>query len=127
MTEGDVQNLIRIEGAKNGLMFWRNNSGVLKDTTGRAVRFGLGNDSKRVNMVSKSSDLIGIWKPYGIFVAVECKIEGWRYTGTVREVAQLNYIKLVRQYGGIACFATGWANVTKELEKWKSNSGFLPR
>ena len=115
MREADVQNLIRLEAAQFGLILWRNNSGVLRDASGRPVRFGLGNDSSAVNKKIKSSDLIGLWQ--GRFVAIECKPTGWKYCGNSREIAQFNYIKLVRKHGGIACFATSWEDVHAELTK----------
>lgn len=125
MIETDVNNTIRIEGAKFGLLLWRNNSGAFKDRSGRWVRYGLANDSARVNEVLKSSDLIGLldawWWGYpaarGIMVAVEGKRTGWTYTGQGREPAQLNYLNLVRRYGGIACFATSWSDVNEEISR----------
>jgi len=115
MREADVQNSIRIEASKAGLMLWRNNSGVLMDKDGRPVRFGLGNDSAQANKKIKSSDLIGLWR--GRFIAIECKPKGWVYRGSDREVAQLNYINLVRKHGGIALFATSWEDVHAELTR----------
>lgn len=102
-------------GAK-GMRLWRNNSGALLDSRGVPVRFGLGNDSKRVNDTFKSSDLIGIdrtpitldmvGQPRGQFLAFEGKAPGWRYTGTPHEVAQFNFMKVVAAYGGRAMFFT---------------------
>ena len=65
MIETDVQASIRLEAAGKGIVLWRNNVGVLMDQRGRPVRYGLANDSERVNSVTKSSDLIGI-KPLAI-------------------------------------------------------------
>jgi len=113
--EADVQNLIRVEGAKIGMILWRNNSGALRDMLGRMVRFGLGNDSEAINKKLKSSDLIGIY--CGLFVSIECKTPGWKYTGTAREVAQLAWINLVKSYGGVACFAQDWTDVIDCLEE----------
>jgi hypothetical protein len=101
--ESTLQAAIRAEAPRYGLYLWRNNSGVLSDATGRPVRFGLGNDSPRINAKLKSSDLIGI-APGGRFVAVECKAPGWIGVRTERERAQENFINLVRQCGGIAGF-----------------------
>ena len=115
MIELDVQHLIQIEAAKIGMILLRNNSGCLRDVTGREVRFGLGNDSKRVNEVRKSSDLIG-WR-HGRFCAVECKAPGWRYRAKGREVAQLNFINAVLRDGGFACFATSWQDVYEALKE----------
>ena len=58
MIETDVNATIRIEGAKRGLILWRNNSGAFENKAGRWVRYGLANDSQRVNNLLKSSDLI---------------------------------------------------------------------
>lgn len=112
--EGDVQNLVRLEASKKGLRLWRNNNGACYDDTGRFIRYGLANDSKKVNDVIKSSDLIGI-RPVlitqekvgttiGQFVAREVKRGGWLYSGTKRELAQFNFINLVSSLGGDAAF-----------------------
>ncbi len=117
MIEIDVQNTVRLEAAKKDVPLWRNNVGVLLNSRGRPVRFGLANDSPAMNKKIKSSDLIGIESVLitpahvgsiiGRFVAREIKASDWTYTGTDREVAQLNYMNLVARYGGNACFATG--------------------
>ena len=116
MTESKVQGEIRLEASRKGVRLWRNNVGVFRDSKGRAVRFGLCNDSSRVNKSIKSADLIGI-RPVvitqemvgatiGMFVSIECKHSDWHYTGTDREVAQQRWIDLVREYGGDAKFVT---------------------
>lgn len=70
------------------------------------MRYGLANDSKNLNEVLKSSDLIG-FDDAGTFSAAECKHEGWEYNPRdQREVAQLNFIMLVRRNGGRAGFIT---------------------
>jgi len=116
--EADTQNTIRIEGAKIGILFFRNNVGVLEDKNGRPVRFGLANDSPEVNRKFKSSDLIGIWKLTGQFVAVECKEPDWKYNPkNAREAAQFAFLAVIRDNGGIATFATSWADVREELDK----------
>lgn len=101
--ESTLQAAIRAEAPRLGVYLWRNNSGVLQDATGRPVRFGLGNDSPRINAKLKSSDLIGITQG-GRFVAIECKAPGWIGVRNGRERAQENFINLVRQAGGIAGF-----------------------
>lgn len=113
MLEIDGQNTIRIEAAKIGMPLWRNNVGVLLDKNGRPVRFGLGNDSEAMNKKIKSGDLIGIYN--GQFISIECKPEGWQYTGKGREEAQWEWIKTVRRFGGAALFATSWVEVRDAL------------
>lgn len=103
--ETTLQAALRAEAARLGVYLWRNNSGVLPDVRGVPVRFGLGNDSQRINAVLKSSDLIGIGHG-GRFVAIECKAPGWRGPRTERERAQRNFIDLVRRQGGIGAFVT---------------------
>lgn len=114
-TEGAVQATVRLEAAKKGLRIWRNNVGAMQDTNGRHVRFGLANDSERVNAHIKSADLIGI-RPVtitaahvghtiGQFVSREIKPPGWSYSGTPREEAQKRWAELIAGFGGDAQFA----------------------
>lgn len=116
-SEAAVQQQIRITASQRGWRLWRNNVGVLRDERGVPVRYGLANESAAVNATIKSADLIGI-RPVlitqdmvgtviGQFVSVECKREGWHYTGTKREVAQQRWAEMVRALGGHACFSTG--------------------
>ena len=111
--ESEIQQLILIEASKHNIKLWRNNSGAMKDATGRVVRYGLGNTSQLISENLKSSDLIGI-TPFmfggqmiGIFTAIECKREGWTFNPKdKREQAQLNYLNAVISRGGIAGFAS---------------------
>jgi hypothetical protein len=116
-SEGAVQAAVRLEAARKGVKLFRNNVGVLMDANGRPVRYGLANDSKQVNEVMKSGDLIG-WRPVLIeqrhvghviaqFVSRECKRKGWRYTGSDREPAQLAWAQLITSGGGDAAFCAG--------------------
>jgi hypothetical protein len=113
-TEAGALNSVRLEASEKGLRLWRNNRGAGKDEYGNFIRWGLANESKAVNNVLKSSDLIGI-RPVklqngaiiGQFVAREIKRKGWVYSGSDEEKAQLNFLKLVASLGGDAQFATG--------------------
>ncbi|MDD5363377.1 MAG: hypothetical protein PHN88_14720 [Ignavibacteria bacterium] len=113
-TEAGALNSVRLEASEKGLRLWRNNRGAGKDEYGNYIRWGLANESKAVNEVIKSSDLIGI-RPItllngaiiGQFVAREMKRPGWKFTGTKEENAQLNFLRLIAALGGDAQFSTG--------------------
>ena len=109
--------VVRLEAARLGILLWRNNvgAGLLQD--GSFIRWGLANDSTQMNRQIKSADLIGI-RPLlitpahvghtiGQFVSRECKRPGWKWSGNERELAQLEWAKLVNGAGGDAAFATG--------------------
>jgi hypothetical protein len=114
-SESEIQQLVQIEAAKHGCILLRNNSGALRDDTGRVVRFGLGNVSKQHQDQIKSSDLIGITsvvvtsdmvgKRLGIFTAVEVKRKGKTLLSDKRVRAQKAFIDWVISLGGIAGFA----------------------
>jgi hypothetical protein len=117
-SEAAVQSRVRLEAARKGLKLWRNNVGVLRNQeTGQPVRYGLANDSKRLNETIKSGDLIG-WRSVTVtpahvgsviaqFISRECKHPGWTYSGTDRERAQLRWAEAVMADGGDAAFCTG--------------------
>jgi hypothetical protein len=94
-SEARVQSAVRLEAANKGYWLGRNNSGALLDQRGVPVRFGLGNESARVNAVMKSADLIGIG-PSGQFVSVEVKRPGGRV-----EPGQIAWAALVCKRGGL--------------------------
>lgn len=116
-SEAWVQSVVRLEASKKGVKLFRNNVGALKDEGGRLVRYGLGNDSAKLNQVLKSGDLIGIrpvlieahhiGQVFGQFVSREVKAPGWQYTGSGREPAQAAWANLINSCGGDAAFATG--------------------
>lgn len=113
-SEATVQAACRIEAPKHGDRLWRNNVGALKDEREVPVRYGLANDSKQVNEVIKSGDLIGVKRTLitpqmvgqviGKFWSRECKPSDWVFTGTAREIAQLAWANHVNALGGDAGF-----------------------
>lgn len=116
-SEAAVQAQVRLEAARKGVKLWRNNVGVLPDARGVPVRYGLANDSKRLNDACKSADLIG-WRPLLItaahmgtliaqFVSRECKLPGWKFKGDAHELAQLKWAQAVTADGGDAKFCSG--------------------
>ncbi len=116
ISESAVEDRIRLRAPQLGGVLWRNNVGALPGADGRPIRFGLCNDSQRVNRNIKSSDLVGIMplvirpehvgRRFGLFVACEVKAEGWHYHANDKhENAQLRFIQLVNAHGGRGCFA----------------------
>ncbi len=113
-SEASVLQQVRLRTTEQGARLWRNNNGACVDSEGRHLRYGLANDSRQLNAVLKSSDLIGITprvigaadvgRVVGIFTAYECKAPAWHYTGTEREQAQLAFLALVEGLGGIGKF-----------------------
>lgn len=116
---------VRLRAAEWGCKLFRNNSGVLPDKNNRPVRFGLANESKKLNQEFKSGDYIGVTpititqemvgKTIGVFTNIEVKAEGFKIKATYpiksREYAQNNFISLITNAGGLGGFATGWAEV----------------
>lgn len=116
-SEAQAQTDVRLEASRKGLRLWRNNVGACYDKDGNFIRYGLANDSKKLNDAVKSSDLIGIrpvhitpehvGQTIGQFVAREVKAPGWKYKETSRERAQLAFLQLVVSMGGDGSFCTG--------------------
>jgi len=116
-SEAWVQQQRRLQLARCGGLSWRNNVGAYRDDRGAMVRYGLCNDSKELNQRIKSSDLIEIvpvligpehlGTTIGQFSATECKEQGWRYTATPHEQAQLAFGELVLSRGGLFQFYNG--------------------
>ena len=118
MKETPVQQRISLDAAQLGNVLWRNNVGSLPDRTGRWIRFGLANDSEKLNKKVKSSDHIGITPTIitqemvgymiGRFTAIESKKSDWVFNpNDEHTLAQLAYHDIVRHHGGLAGFATG--------------------
>lgn len=114
-SEAGIQSKIRLEAAQKGCYLWRNNVGAVYTVEGSFMRYGLANDSAKVNKCIKSADLIGV-RPVkittdlvgftiGQFMSREIKKSNWRYSGNERELAQLQWAELILSLGGDACFA----------------------
>ena len=99
MNETNLMHSIML--ADHGCRLFRNQTGALKDQTGRLVRFGL---------CKGSSDLIGfksititpemVGKKIAAFVAIEVKTASGKPTPE-----QLNFVNRVKELGGIAGIA----------------------
>lgn len=113
--EAKVQADLRLTAPKLGCALWRNNSGAMEDDTGRIVRYGLENVSKKLNAVFKSSDLVGIAR--GRFVAVEVKPPGWRGPADDHEQAQANFLRTVEALGGVGMFCTDVSQYVERVQK----------
>jgi hypothetical protein len=118
MNEATVQAHVRLLAAREGWRLWRNNVGVLFDSRGVPVRYGLANDSAAVNKLVKSGDLIGlrsvvitpdmVGKVIAQFVSLECKSQEWQFSpGDNRDRAQKAWADLVNESGGYAKFTQG--------------------
>jgi hypothetical protein len=117
MSEAAVQTRVRLDASKMGWRLWRNNVGAGKLENGSYIRWGLANDSKNMNRVVKSADLIGIapvlitpqhvGQVIGQFASIEVKEGSWKYRGDEHEQAQLRWAELVTSLGGLAQFSTG--------------------
>lgn len=118
-SESRVQSQVRLEAAARGdVMLFRNNVGSLQDERGQWVRYGLANDSKRINEVIKSADLIGVQRyivqpqdvghMIGRFVSVETKRRNWKPSARDSHTgAQMAWATLMQSYGAYAVFTSG--------------------
>lgn len=131
---------LRVTAPKIGAMLLRNNSGACKEVredqdgmpvpTGRMIRYGLGNDSKKLNEKWKSPDYIGptpiLIKPrhvgmtIGAFTVVETKHPGWTKPENDRDRAQEAFMVSVCQLGGIAMFVTHEGQYVEYVQKLRS-------
>lgn len=121
--EDQVKSELRLKIAQEGrTTVFRNNCGAVQDKTGRVIRYGLANDSARINEVLKSHDLIGwtrvtitpemVGQTVAVFTSIECKREGWIPNPNDKlEQAQRNWANAVTQAGGIARFIS-------DAEEW---------
>lgn len=113
-SEASVSAAVELRASQLGGVLWRNQVGAAFMQDGTFLRFGIANESEKMNKRIKSSDRIGI-RPtlieqhhvgsiFGKFWCREVKKRDWVYTGTERELAQLKFLELVISMGGDAAF-----------------------
>lgn len=122
-SEAWSQQRARFRIAEQGGMAWRNNVGATPSKCPHCneeldvVRYGLMNDSTKLNRKIKSGDLVlaiprlitpaHVGTVIAQFGMVETKRPGWVYSGSDREVAQAAALTLINSLGGFATFSTG--------------------
>jgi hypothetical protein len=122
-SEAWAQQRVRMQIAEQGAFGWRNNVGATPSkcevcqAPQQPVRYGLANDSSKLNKVIKSHDLIlaiplriqaaDVGRTIAQFGSIETKRPGWVYTGTPEERGQAAWAVLVNRIGGFATFSTG--------------------
>lgn len=92
-----IQNAIRIAHGAGPARLWRNNTGALRDASGRLVRYGLcpgSSDLIGLRQVVVTPDMIG--QTLAVFAAIEVKDRG---RATPEQQA---FIAMVQQAGGLA-------------------------
>lgn len=122
-SEAWAQQQVRLKVAHAGGLSWRNNVGATPSrcpgcgARQQPVRYGLANDSAKLNERIKSSDLIcaiprlirpqDVGRTIAQFGSIETKRPGWRYTGAKQESGQAAWLALIERIGGFATFSTG--------------------
>lgn len=81
-------------GKRTDVIMFRNSVGYDKE---KHVKFGL---------MKGSSDLIGLVKPSGRFIALEVKLPGWKRPRNQHEREQQEFIDMIRSAGGYGAFVT---------------------
>lgn len=121
--EAAVQQQVRFKIAQAGHLSWRNNVGATParcpdcGAPRQPIRYGLANDSAKLNEQIKSSDLIlaiprrvtqgMVGQTIAQFGSVETKHAGWVYTGKGQEAGQAAWLALINRIGGYGVFSTG--------------------
>ena len=102
MNETEILNKIKTKLSKLGFTIFRNNVGAWRAKNGQYIKYGL---------CKGSSDLIG-WKPIvvtqemvGKLVAIFSAIEVKRPSKSITSDEQINFIKSVKEAGGIGVIA----------------------
>lgn len=89
-----------------GVICYRNNTGALRDATGRLVRYGLADGS---------ADLVAC--AWGRFVAIECKLEQPRGKPSKHLASQLAWIAQLEAHGGIGGVAWDVESALRILDR----------
>lgn len=129
-SESATSKKCELMSAKYGVRIWRNNSGATKDENGRVIRYGLGNTSKRINDVMKSSDYIGliprkitadmIGDTIAQFAAFEMKKPGWKLIPSDKHgQAQAAFGSIVSNAGGFFSFISSPEQFMEIMENVK--------
>lgn len=95
--EAAVQNRIRLALSRGATRLFRNNTGALKDATGRLVHFGLCKGSSDLigwKTVTITPDMVG--QSVAIFCAIEIKDKG------KATPLQRRFVTVVQEAGGMA-------------------------
>ena len=87
-------------GSRPDLRVWRNNTGQMPTPDGRVIRFGL----------PGSADILGILKPHGRFLAIECKTEIGR-----QSEHQKAFQAMIESHGGLYILARSVNDVLTRL------------
>lgn len=130
--EGYAMQEVRKRASDWKARLYRNNTGCLKDQSGRPVRFGLGNESPKINKIYKTGDYIGwfpvtitpemVGKTIAVFANIEVKAVGFTvkldYNPNSREYAQNNFNQLVISHNGIAGFASDWQSLDELVNQF---------
>jgi len=124
--------VVRLRATAWGLKLFRNNSGVLFNQENVPVRFGLGNESAKINKQLKTGDFIGwtpvvitqamVGKTIAVFTNIEAKAAGFKHRETYnknsREHAQDSFNNLVNNAGGVAGFASCDSDVDRIINSY---------
>lgn len=122
-SEAHAQQQVRLKVARYGAAAWRNNVGATPskcDNCGcrvTPVRYGLANESAKLNAKIKSHDLIlaiprvirpeDVGRTIAQFGSIEVKRPGWKFTGKGQESGQAAWAALVQKLGGFSTFSCG--------------------
>ena len=87
-------------GNRPDLRVWRNNTGQIPTPDGRVIRFGL----------PGSADILGIMKPTGRFLAIECKTDVGHQSDK-----QKHFQAMIETHGGLYILARSVTDVLSRL------------